>query len=194
MSILKSSLPSKYNFSFQIPTPKPVEFLPAITMKPLNTSIVEQIFQEITHPAKALSVTAIFFLIILIFICVLICLCMCSPCFRTWFRTCTFFKNPKTWWTTYKNYEVPAFNKIAPSKSFFNRLRVIKLPFYSRHVHDNVPDTNIETPPANRPIQEQPKSNTEHSYSRYDSDLYPKVIFSQGDRHQSDEPFARIRF
>jgi hypothetical protein len=35
MSILKSSLPSKYNFTFQVPTPKPIQLLPQVTMKPL---------------------------------------------------------------------------------------------------------------------------------------------------------------
>jgi hypothetical protein len=120
---------------------------------------------------------------------------MCSPCFRTWFRTCTFFKNPKTWWTTYKNYEIPAFNKIAPSNSFSNRVRSIKLPFYNRTINDNVPETETNAQaPSNKTFQAQHEA-LRNTYQKHDSDLYPKVLFSTNDTNDASlGAYAKIKF
>jgi hypothetical protein len=203
MSILKNALPEKYNFSFKVPAPKPIEFLPIPQLKPINTSIIEQIFQEITHPAKALGVTAIFFIIFFSFIIILIFLCICSPCFRTWFHTCTFFKNPKTWWTTYKNYEVPAFNKLAPSNTVINRVKQLtsKISFNGRKIEPKDPLDTIETaPPTRNPDlfqlptayekfsqklkQELKRDNTPTNTRQHD--LYPEVIFAPRERYSNN--------
>jgi hypothetical protein len=175
MQILKASIPNKYNFSFIIPPPKEPILLPIPVMKPVNTSFVQQILHEITHPAKALSVTAIFFIIIFVFILFFILLCFISPCFRTWFRTCTFFKNPKVWWTTYKNYEIPDFNKLAPSNSLINRIRSIRLPFQRPQHVEEEPQT---TQPANiySTYFHKKHEQLRHTFQNSSDTMYPKII------------------
>ena len=193
MSILKSSLPSKYNFSFQVPTPKPIELLPHFNLKPVNTSVIQQIFNEITHPAKALSIAAIFFIILLTFVLITICLCIFSPCFRTWFRTCTFFKNPRTWWTNYKHYDVRHFHKIAPSESLKNKIRNIKLPFIARK-SENPPPTNHQSHKDEQPLNVSFHARHEelrHIYNR-ENELYPKIIINQPEMFKGPETFPKI--
>jgi hypothetical protein len=195
MNILKSSIPNKFNFSFNVPQPKSPVYLPVPVMKPVNTSFVEQILHEITHPAKALSVTAIFFIIIFTFILFFTCLCIVSPCFRTWFRTCTFFKNPKVWWTTYKNYEIPDFHKLAPSRSFTNRIRNIRLPFFrNSNQQDQEPEIDQA---ANAPQSyfQRKHEQLRHTFTQSPNDMYPKVVHHQPKTQTIDDTtYTQIRF
>jgi hypothetical protein len=120
-------------------------------------------------------------------------LCAVSPCFRTWFTTCTFMKNPKTWWTRYKQYDISSFEKKGPTAYFRN----LQPKCNNQNIHDttrNLTATDIETgetvitpqaplaestPPQARNLpKNKSKSEKRYSYHSFETaDIYPHLIF-----------------
>lgn len=183
MAILKQSQPTILNFTFQIPEPiEPTTEAP-FTLKPVNISLIHQIYQEITEPVKALSTTATFFLI-LFCIGILACLpCCCSKCYRTWFSTCTLFKNPREWWTEYKKYDINTFDKLHTS-TYFKILQNIrrKTPHDTQkqdtnETHPDNTQTNTNTLVRSEPIT-IPNTNMTTRYSDETfTNIYPQFLY-----------------
>ena len=135
MAILKESQPTILNFSFHIPKPTQATTETPVTLKPIELSVIQQIIHEISQPAKSLSAAAIFFIIILIITILAIIPCIFSKCCRTWFTTCTLMKNPKSWWTEYKNYDLSNFTKLNRS-SYFKFLQKFRKNKFTRPTED----------------------------------------------------------
>ena len=173
MNILEESHPTILNFTFQIPTPTPATTKATPTLRPISIPFIEQIYQEISTPAKALSTTLIFIIIFFVFIFIGIFLCMTSKCFRDWFGSCTLMKNPKTWWTQYKNYDLHNFDKITSSK------------YFKRHMSRYTPGS-CQAPRTSTPVLPDPEIIQEYpadapSYVSYnESNIYPQFVYPQG--------------
>ena len=173
MNILEESHPQIVNFTFQIPEPKITTTLATPVLKSINLPFIEQIYQEISTPAKALSTSIIFLIIILIIIFIFVLLCMTSKCFRVWFKTCTFMKNPKNWWTNYKSYDLTTFDKLKSSQFF-------KRKFQKFRKSENTPNPRTSTP-NELPDPEIMQYNDQNAptYVRYaDSNLYPNFVYN----------------
>jgi len=197
LNILKESNTNSFNYSFIIPTTTPPPYLQDFQLrKTINSTLLEKIMQEIKEPAKSLTVVTIFTIFILTIALILMCCCMFNPCFRTWFSTCTFMKNPKTWWTQYKQYNVQDFTKLRPSNLPFSKLREMFKPRMQEN-QQNVQctfkaDTRTQleideqnsmyaTIKSKKPIITSTKEDTipTSSYiSATHQHLYPQVIFS----------------
>ena len=127
-------------------------------------------------------------------------LCICSPKIRTWFKTCIFWKNPRTWWTTYKKYEIPTFRKrseVEAEKEIEERVN--RLSHSRRHsiVFTRPPtiSNNCNTLPHNMNLMNP-------SYPRFRDVLYPTlpnpiyeqmhlsptVVMHKNDIERDDEP------
>lgn len=201
LNILKESNTNAFNYSFKIPTTTPSPILPVFELKRnVNTTLLQQIMQEITEPAKSITVVTIFTIFILSIALILMCCCMFNPCFRTWFSTCTFLKNPKTWWTQYKQYNVHDFSKIAHSNLPFSKLRNKWQPKSKRHecpqqayyttVRQENSQSETESDIATNQVNEKPEKPvavprtttlpipTNSYISAEHQHLYPQVIFS----------------
>lgn len=203
LNILKESNTNAFNYTFKMPTTTPKPPLPDFTLqRKVNTTLLDQIMQEISEPAKSITVITIFSIFLLTFILILLCCCTFNPCFRTWFTTCTFLKNPKTWWTEYKKYNVNDFSKIGRSNLPFSKLRTKWQPKSKRHecpqqAHYintpteiqpkdkepfSAPESVIEQPHT-KPTTPIPATRTttllRNTYiSAEHQHLYPQVIFS----------------
>lgn len=166
LDLLKDSQTATFNFTFKLPAVTTASPLPNFTLKKaVNTTLLEQIIQEISEPAKSISVISIFSIIILTIALICILCCMFNPCFRTWFTTCTFLKNPKTWWTQYKSYNVTDFTKTAHSKLLLSR---IKAKFRTK------PESARQFEPPKQPPK-RPRLNSSESSSDSDISMPPPM-------------------
>lgn len=68
--------------------------------------------EEIFNPGQMSTFMARNAVIIIILIILLIIFFLCYPRFRLWLKTVTLWSNPKKYWTKYKNYNVPYFDKL----------------------------------------------------------------------------------
>jgi hypothetical protein len=207
LNILKESNTNSFNYSFILPTTTPPPQLQDFQLKKtINSTLLEKIMQEIKEPAKSLTTITIFTIFILTFVLILMCCCMFNPCFRTWFSTCTFMKNPKTWWTQYKQYNVQDFTKIRPSNLPFSKLREMFKPRMQEnegHVNCSFkPDTRTQleideknsmyaTIKSKKPIPVPTRNDTIPSSSYISAThqhLYPQVIFSTPGTYPNQQP------
>jgi len=176
MAILKESQPTILNFTFHIPKPTQATTETPVTLKPIELSVIQQIFHEISQPAKSLSAAAIFFIIILIIAIIAIIPCIFSKCCRTWFTTCTLMKNPRSWWTEYKNYDLSNFTKLNRS-IYFKFLQKFRKKNFTRPTEDinfaysyqqaQNPDTQLQhqQPYTTVTLPEHPDTSYNHRYT-----------------------------
>ena len=104
-------IPRLSNFSHKI-THNNVSSIDLYTpnIRPINTTF-KSLLEEVLNPSQALPEALRVVGGILIFIMLFLLLCCCSKKFAIWFKTCIFWKNPKTYWVDIKNYDLGTFNK-----------------------------------------------------------------------------------
>jgi len=104
-------LPIAENFTNIIPLPENNTIFRELKLNPIDTTAYKSVLQEIINPESALPEIIRVGIGILIFIISFVTICLIFPKVGVWFKTLTLWKNPKTWWTDYKNYDLPTFNK-----------------------------------------------------------------------------------
>ena len=105
-------IPQPDNFSIEIPKYiKANVSMPTINLKKVETASFEQILNEVINPSDALPEIIRVLTAISIVIIVLLIICKFSPKFETCFKTFVLWKNPKTWWTEFRNYDIRTFEK-----------------------------------------------------------------------------------
>ena len=81
----------------------------------VDTSSFEHIWNEIKNPSQVIPEIIRVLAGIFIFVVLFSLLCCCSKRFAIWFKSCTFWKNPRTYWVDYRNYDLGTFNKYKPA-------------------------------------------------------------------------------
>jgi len=189
LNLLKESQPNTFNYTFNIPIPTPAPTMPPFVLrKTVNNTLLQQIISEISEPAKSLTTLAIFGTLMLIILILFLCCCMFNPCFRTWFTTCTFMKNPRTWWTQYKRYDLTDFKKLAPSTLPLSRFKQLfssqppspRMQEMQRNLAKSVDDIENEYHDTRKEstINLTSAPQLSPSYIAAQENLYPHVIFA----------------
>ena len=128
-------------------------------LTPIDTDMFSKIMHEIVNPEQVLPEVFRVLTGILIAVLIFVFICMCFPKVGIWFKTCIFWKNPKTWWVDIQQYDLATFNKMR--KEATNDMKKNIAAF----VHGN---RNI----FKKPITD--KTNTEHEI-----DLVPHLSQKQ---------------
>ena len=71
----------------------------------------KSLLEEVINPSQALPEAMRVIGVIIIIVIIFLLICCCSKKFAIWFKTCIFWKNPKTYWVDIKNYDLGTFNK-----------------------------------------------------------------------------------
>ena len=140
-------------------------YTPDIT--PIDTDMFSKIMQEIVNPEQALPEVFRVLTGILIAVLIFVFICTCFPKVGIWFKTCIFWKNPKTWWVDIQQYDLATFNKMR--KEATNEMKKNIANF----VHNN---RNI----FRKPIEK--KSDNDNG-----TELDPMPLISQKQLHQKLE-------
>ena len=86
-------------------------FLYTPDIKQVETSFFDTILEEIVNPNQVLPEMFRVLAGIAIAILVFIVICTCFPKVGIWFKSCIFWKNPKTWWVDIQKYDLATFEK-----------------------------------------------------------------------------------
>ena len=81
-------------------------------LTPIETDMFSKIMHEIVNPEQVLPEVFRVLTGILIAVLIFVFICMCFPKVGIWFKTCIFWKNPKTWWVDIQQYDLATFNKM----------------------------------------------------------------------------------
>ena len=110
-------VPNPANYTIEIPKYTKVnDSVSPINLKKLETTGFQSIINEVINPTDALPEIIRVFTGISIVIVIMLLICKCSPKFATCFKTFVLWKNPKTWWTEFKNYDIRTFEKFMQSE------------------------------------------------------------------------------
>jgi len=110
-------LPSIDNYTNIIPLPVNITPFKELKLTQVDTTAYKSLLEEIINPQSALPEIIRVTMGILIFIASFIVTCFIFPKVGVWFKTITLWKNPKTWWTDFKHYDLPSFNKNKPNSN-----------------------------------------------------------------------------
>jgi len=164
MNLLKYT-PDEHDFKFEVVynNVSNVDLhVPNITK--VDTDMFQQILQEIINPSQVIPEVIRAFTGIAIAIVILFIICKCSPKFAIWFKTCIFWKNPKTWWVDFQQYDIRTFEK-------FRQHQETTTNWFKRHVanmaHNNRKPACLKTPEIDmKPSKPSPLSKFQEEQAK----------------------------
>ena len=180
-------VPSENDYNLIIEVTKPPINIYTPKLDEVDTNFFNQILDEIVNPVQVLPEVFRVLIAITCVIIIFIILCMCFPKLALWFKTCIFWKNPKVWWTTVKNYDGD-FNKLPREVSIQLKKR------FQDFVHNNSRPSILFG--SRERVNDQSVENAQNSVlnsslKRQNSDINPsntkKVRFSDMDEHNFPE-------
>ena len=106
-------MPKIDNFSMPFSKSETTIVIKPLNLTETNYTSYRKILEEVINPQSAIPEIIRILMGILIFVASILLLCCMSKKFSVWFKTCIFWKNPRTWWQEYRNYDIKTFEKPA---------------------------------------------------------------------------------
>ena len=167
--------------------------IPIIHVHNHSESNNPDLWQKLTRPTENIA-HIIRTLLTIIVICTLLSfMCIFSRKIRIWFKTCIFWKNPRTWWTTYKQYDISTFQKRSDIEKAKEQVRQsVKYRPYRRPFNPSSPpdDRSNTLPPQMSLINPNYPSFRDSIYPNVPTSIYesmhniPTII---ADSHENDQ-------